>query len=44
MGVYVYTVNLTVELEEGESSRTLIEFVWIDIDSLARRIDKRYRL
>ena len=27
MGVYVYTVILAAELEEGESSGSLIEFV-----------------
>ena len=43
-GVYVYAVNLAAESEKGESARSLIEFVWIDVNSVARRIDKRYHL
>ena len=44
MWVYVYAVNIAAELGEGESTGSLIEFVGIDVDSLVRRIDKRYSL
>ena len=43
-GVDVYNVNLTAESDEGESSRSIVEFVVLDVISSARCIDKCYRL
>ena len=37
-GVDVYALDLAVESEEGESYGSVIEFVWLDATSLARRI------
>ena len=44
IGVDVYAVNLAAESEEGESARSIIEFVWIDANSLAIHIEGRYCL
>ena len=38
LGVGVYAVYLAAELEEGESAGSVINFLWIDVDSLARHI------
>ena len=44
MGVGVYAVDLAAELEEGESAGSVVKFVWIDVESLARHIVERYFL
>ena len=43
-GVVVYTVNLTAESEEGDSSGSVIEFVCLDTISIARWIEEHYQL
>ena len=44
MGVDIYAIGIAVESEYCESAGSIIKFLWIDVNSLARRIDKRYRL
>ena len=44
MGGNVYDVDIKALLEEGESSVSIIEFLWIDVDIISRRIDKHYWL
>ena len=41
---YVYAFDLTDELEEGEPTRYLVEFFWLDVDSISKLIDKCYPL
>ena len=43
-GVHVYAVGLTDESEEGESAGSIIEFFWIDVNSISRHIEKLYFL
>ena len=44
VGVGVYAVNIATELEEGESTGSVIDFFWLDIDSLDRLVEERYWL
>ena len=43
-GVNVYAVDLTSESEDGESAWSIIEFVRIEVNSIAIRIEKHYHL
>ena len=43
-GVGVYAVDLAAELEEGDSTGSVIEFVWLDVNNISKRTEKWYRL